>query len=86
MMRNLKTGKILEKISGLIIGYFTAITDRETPYGKSSSMIIREAVETYQYPVIFGFPSGHELPNIPLILGSKIQLKVTKEEVVIQTV
>ena len=81
MMLNLKTAKILEKISGLIVGYFTAITDRETPFGKTSSEIIAEAVAQYRYPVCFGFPAGHELPNQPLILGSRILFNVSDKEV-----
>ena len=85
MMHNLKAGHILEKISGLIVGYFTGITDGETPFGKTSYEIIHEAVASYHYPVIFGFPAGHELPNYPMILGSRIQLSVTEQEVIIQT-
>lgn len=85
MMQNLRTGNVLEKISGLIVGYFTAITDGETPFDKTSAEIIREAVEPYRYPVCFGFPAGHELPNMPLILGSRILLNVSDNEVKIQT-
>ncbi len=85
MMLNLKTARILEKISGLIVGYFTAITDRETSFGKTTSEIIAEVVAPYRFPVCFGFPAGHELPNIPLIMGSKILLDVSENEVNIQT-
>jgi muramoyltetrapeptide carboxypeptidase len=86
MMLNLKTGGILAKISGLIVGYFTAITDRETPFGKTSAEIISEAVSAYHYPVCFGFPAGHELPNSPLIMGSRILLDVSNKEVKINRV
>jgi len=85
MMYNLKTGGILEQISGLIVGYFTSITDRETPFGKTSAEIIREAVASYRYPVCFGFPAGHELPNRPLIMGSRILLEVSDNSVKIQS-
>ena len=86
MMYNLKTGRILEKISGLIVGYFTGITDGETPFGKTSFEIVQEAVATYRYPVVFGFQAGHELPNYPLIMGSKISLEVSEVQVSIKTV
>jgi len=85
MIYNLKAGHLLEKISGLIVGYFTAITDGEAPFGKTSAEIIREAVDSYRYPVCFGFPAGHELPNMPLIMGSRILLNVSDKEVKIQT-
>ncbi len=77
MMTNLRSGRILEKISGLIVGYFTDMKDGETPYGKSAYEIIHEAVADYHYPVIFGFPAGHELPNLPLIMGGRIAIDVT---------
>lgn len=84
MMYNLKTGGILKQISGVIVGYFTAISDRETAYGMSSAEIIREAVASYRYPVCFGFPAGHELPNRPFIMGSRIVLNVSDNYVNIE--
>ncbi|MCX6229183.1 MAG: LD-carboxypeptidase [Bacteroidia bacterium] len=84
MMLNLKTGGILKNLSGLIVGYFTAITDGEAPFEKSSEEIIREAVADYGYPVAFGFPAGHELPNKPLLLGGKVELKVSSDQVVVK--
>jgi muramoyltetrapeptide carboxypeptidase len=81
MMHNLKAGHVLERISGLIVGYFTGIKDKETPFGKTSFEIVREAVASYHYPVAFGFQSGHELPNNPLIMGSTVSLEVSDERV-----
>jgi muramoyltetrapeptide carboxypeptidase len=77
MMQNLKAGGVLEQLSGLIVGYFTRMRDGETPFGRTACQIIREAVEPYDYPVVFGFPSGHELPNHPLLMGSRISLEVS---------
>ncbi len=78
MMGNLKTGGILESLSGLIVGHFTSMRDGGTPYGRTACEIIREAVEPYRYPVVFGFPAGHELPNYPLLMGGRITLKVSE--------
>jgi muramoyltetrapeptide carboxypeptidase len=85
MMLNLKTGRILERISGLVVGYFTGNKDGDAPFGKTAYEIIKEAVAPYQYPVVFGFPAGHELPNYPLLMGSKITLNVSDREVKIKT-
>ncbi len=84
MMQNLRVGKILENLSGLIAGYYTDMKDSETLFGKSAYMIIREAVESYSYPVVFGFGAGHELPNHPLIMGGRISLHVTDNQVEIK--
>jgi muramoyltetrapeptide carboxypeptidase len=86
MMTNLKAGRVLEQISGLIVGSFTEMKDGETPYGKSAYEIIREAVAAYRYPVVFNFPAGHQLPNFPLILGGRVSLNVTPNEVTISPI
>jgi len=84
MMINLKVGRILEQISGLIVGHFSEMKDGEAPYGKSAYEIIHEAVAEYHYPVLFNFPAGHELPNFPLLLGSWISLNVTSNEATVK--
>ena len=85
MMQNLKAGGILENLSGLVAGYFTGIKDGETPFGKTAYQIIKDAVASYHYPVAFGLQSGHELPNYPLLLGSRILLDVSEDKVIIKT-
>jgi muramoyltetrapeptide carboxypeptidase len=85
MMMNLKIGKVLENISGLIVGYFTDMKDGEVPFGKRAYEIIREAIEPYNFPVVFGFPAGHELPIYPLLMGSNVVLEVTENGVKFQT-
>ena len=84
MMQNLKAGKILEQLSGLIAGHYTNLKDGEPPFGKSVYEIISEAVAPYRYPVIFGFCAGHELRNQPLVMGSRISLHVTGNQVEIK--
>jgi len=85
MMLNLKAGGILEQLSGLVAGYFTGIKDGDTPFGKTAYQIIKDAVASYRYPVAFGLQSGHELPNYPLLLGSRISLDVSENKVIIKT-
>ena len=85
MMQNLKTGHVLEQLSGIISGYFTGIKEGDTPYGKTAYEIIREAVDSFHYPVVFGFQAGHEMPNLPLIMGHRISLDVSSEKVLIRT-
>jgi len=83
MMQNLKAGHVLEQLSGLVVGYFTGMKDGRTPFGRTAYEIIWEAVEPYRYPVAFGFPAGHELPNHPLLMGSRISLEVAKSGVML---
>jgi muramoyltetrapeptide carboxypeptidase len=84
MMMNLKFGGVLSNLAGLIVGYFTETKSGETPYGQDACEIIREAVSGYGYPVVFGFPAGHELPDYPLLMGAGIRMEVTEEGVKIK--
>jgi muramoyltetrapeptide carboxypeptidase len=84
MMMNLKFGGSLSNLAGLIVGYFTDTKSNGTPFGMNAYEIIRDAVAGYGYPVAFGFPSGHEMPNYPLLMGGKMSLDVTGDHVLIQ--
>lgn len=76
MMIALKRSGLLENIKGLIIGGMIQMHDNEIPFGKTAEEIILDIVSEYDYPVCFGFPSGHIDSHISLILGSEIHLSV----------
>jgi muramoyltetrapeptide carboxypeptidase len=80
MLVQLKRAGKLKKLKGLIVGHMTNI-EEEKEFGKSYIEIINGLVEEYAFPVCFQFPSGHETPNMPLILGMQSELIVDKNEV-----
>ncbi len=79
LMHQLKLSSKLKLLKGLVIGSFTGMQDNKTPFGKTAWEIISEAVGEYNYPVLFGFPAGHDAENLPLLLGAKYKLEVTAE-------
>jgi len=79
MMYNLKLAGLLGKIKGLVIGGMNRMHDNEVPFGKDACQIIHDVVSEYNYPVCFGFPAGHQEPNLALIMGSEINLEVKKD-------
>jgi muramoyltetrapeptide carboxypeptidase len=81
MMQTLKRSGALEDIKGLVVGGMNDMKDNTVPFGKTAEEIILDAVSEYNFPVCFGFPSGHINDNRALILGRKIQLKVDKNGV-----
>jgi muramoyltetrapeptide carboxypeptidase len=83
MMMNLKYSGVLDKISGLIVGNFTKIKDSETPFGMNVFEIIYEKIKDYKYPVCFDFNAGHELPHLPLIMGSEVTLGIGNTSTVV---
>lgn len=80
MMRNLRMSGVLENLSGLIVGQFTDCEDDEL-MNQSVYETIREAVEEYDYPVLFDAPVGHVEKNMPLWLGTTAYLSVLPEGV-----
>lgn len=84
IMMNLKFGGVLSGLAGMLVGYFTETKSTSVPYGLSAYEIIREAVAGYGFPVVFGFPAGHQLPNYPLLMGGNTRMEVTNEKVSVQ--
>lgn len=80
MMMNLKLAGKLKKLKGLIIGGMTEMKDNNVPFGKTAYEIIADAVNDYDYPVVYNFPAGHCEPNLPLILGRTVILNVTADK------
>ncbi len=74
MMVSLRLAGKLTHLAALLVGQFTGVKDNPEPYGLTLEEIILQAAEGFDYPVCFGFPAGHELPNLPLMLGANYQL------------
>lgn len=79
MMLNLKRSGKLNNLAGLIVGGMTGMKDNTIPFGQTAAEIVADAVKEYNYPVCFDFPSGHTNPNLALILGRNVTLKVAEE-------
>ncbi len=84
MLIHLKHAGKLDKLAGLIIGYFTDVKESEEKFfGKEAYQIIEEVVDEYDYPVCYGFPAGHELNNYSLYLNRKAILEVDSDKVTV---
>jgi muramoyltetrapeptide carboxypeptidase len=72
MMAAKRAGK-LENLSGLVVGHFTDMKNKDdaNPFGKSAYEIIAGHVSEFDYPVCFGFPSGHEPDNRAVVTGEQ---------------
>lgn len=73
MMRNLRMSGVLANISGLIVGQFSDCEEdplmQQTVY-----QTIKEAVDDYDYPVLFDAPIGHVEQNMPVWLNTSAQI------------
>ena len=79
MMHALKRAGKLEHLKGLVVGGLTKIHDNEEPFGMSVEEVIAEAVSNYDYPVCFGFPTGHFDNNCAVVFGRESSIEVSAE-------
>lgn len=78
MMQNLRFSGALANLSGLIVGQFSDC-EEDPLMMQTISEIILDTVQGYDFPVCFDFPAGHVDHNLPLMVGTKIQLEVSTE-------
>ena len=78
MMYNMKLGKVLQNISGLIVGQFSEC-EEDPSMNKTIYESISGLVADCDYPVCFDFPVGHAKNNYPLICGGNTELQITTE-------
>jgi muramoyltetrapeptide carboxypeptidase len=71
-----RAGK-LKNLKGLILGGFTDMEDNDIAFGKTAQEIIFDAVKEYSFPVLNGFPAGHQKQNLSLFLGREIELNAS---------
>jgi len=86
MMMALKRAGMLENLSGLVVGGMTDMHDNPQPFGSSVEEIVLDAVKQYDYPVCFGFPSGHIPTNFAWIHGAETSLSVGTESILTQKI
>jgi muramoyltetrapeptide carboxypeptidase len=84
IMQSFRLAGKLDKLSGLIIGSLSEMSDSKSPFGRNPEEIIADVVQGFNFPVAFGFPAGHIPKNFPLILGSEVSLAVSSTAVSIK--
>lgn len=84
MFTQLKRAGKLTDLAGLIVGYFSDLSDTELPFGQLYEEIILDKVSTQSFPVAFGFPIGHQAPNLAWRHGAVASLHVSQKGAVLK--
>lgn len=74
----LKVHGLLEHVKGVICGYFS---DYKPAWYENIESLVDDFFADYGIPVVYRFPTGHERPNYPLLMGSKVVLDATGDSV-----
>ncbi len=80
MLQSLKRAGYFDNCKGLIVGDISNIKKNTTEWGTSIEQLILDALKEYDFPILFGFPAGHEDDNRALILGRTIEMTVSKDQ------
>lgn len=84
MMNNLRMSGVLARIKGLVVGQFTDCDNDPSMNCETVYSTIREAVDQYDYPILFDFPAGHVLDNRPLYLNRNAHISCSQLEATLQ--
>lgn len=79
MLFAFKKAGIFNRISGLIVGGMTNLSDTNPPSGLQLEQLILDQFEYSKIPICFGFPAGHVDDNRALVFGKEVELKVDNE-------
>ncbi len=79
MMVQLKRAGKLQQLAGLIVGHLTSMKEGDLKFGTSASGVIRSHLQDKDIPIGFGFPFGHQSPNLAVPLGMTGHLEVTQQ-------
>ncbi len=74
MLLALRRAGKLAHLKAIIVGALTDIKEATIDYGLTANQIILEQASSYNYPIYFGFPAGHQSNNNALILGRTIKI------------
>ncbi|WP_435050033.1 S66 peptidase family protein [Formosa sp. S-31] len=80
MLQSLKRAGYFTKCKGILVGDISKVKKNTTEFGRTIEEIILDVVAEYDFPVAFNMPAGHEDDNRALILGSQIEMKVSKNQ------
>lgn len=84
MLIALKRSDKLTNLKAILVGAMTDIKEATLDYGKTDYEIILDEVSTFDYPVYFDFPCGHQSNNQTLILGREIQISSDSDSVTVE--
>lgn len=80
MLQSLKRAGYFDNCVGLIVGDMSKLRKNTTQWGSSIEQLILDALSDCDFPIAFNMPAGHEKDNRALIMGTTVDLKVTKEK------
>jgi muramoyltetrapeptide carboxypeptidase len=85
MFYNLQRSGKLNRLAGLMVGGFKFRDENpNNSFGETVYDIVAKHTQTFNYPIAFDFPVGHQKNNYALICGGTYSLQITNEGTTLQ--
>ena len=72
---HLRASGLLPRVRGIVLGHLSLDRSEEDEFED----FVLDLVSDLDVPVLMDFPSGHEIPNLTLPLGTKVELVVEED-------
>ena len=79
IMQSLARSGKLENLRAVVVGHFSEMLGMEKFGVADACAIISSYTRPLGIPVVFGFPAGHEDPNLAIYLGRRVTVSVDEE-------
>ena len=79
IMQSLARSGKLENLRAVVVGHFSEMLGMEKFGVADACAIISSYTRPLGIPVVFGFPAGHEDPNLAVYLGRRVTVSVDEE-------
>ncbi|WP_139957290.1 S66 peptidase family protein [Flavicella sediminum] len=77
LIRALDRNGYFTNCKGLLIGGMSHIKKNNPPFGQNIEELILAITETYNFPIAFDFPAGHDPENNALIFGRTVEMEIS---------
>lgn len=78
MMQSLERCGVLRNVRAVLVGHFSKTIGCDKFGVPDAETIIARYLRDLKIPVVFGFPAGHEEPNLALYMGREVSVRVDK--------
>ncbi len=79
ILQSFKRAGYFKDLAGLVVGDMSNIKKNTTKWGSSVEQLILDATSEFDFPILFGFPAGHEIDNRALIMGRNVKMHVEEK-------
>lgn len=84
LMQQLLRSGMLEQAKAILVGHLTGIENTKSFRAEDARQIVARYTEPLGIPVVFGFPAGHEAPNLPVFMNREVRVTAGEQGSVVE--